>query len=65
MPIHDWTRVEAGIFHDFRHEWISTLRRALNDGLYSDVSSGWFDGIKYSCTSSSGQVARARRRSGA
>ena len=19
MPIHDWTRVEAGIFHDFHH----------------------------------------------
>jgi hypothetical protein len=33
MPIHDWTKVEAGIFHDFHHEWISTIRRALNDGL--------------------------------
>ena len=33
MPIHDWTRVEPGIFHDFHHEWISTIRRALNDGL--------------------------------
>src|SRR5438309_561880 len=21
MPIHDWTRVEAGIFHDFHHSW--------------------------------------------
>src|SRR5438094_738692 len=33
MPIHDWTRVEAGIFHDFHHEWISTIKRALNSGL--------------------------------
>jgi hypothetical protein len=33
MPIHDWTRVDAGIFHDFHHEWISTIRRALNNGL--------------------------------
>jgi hypothetical protein len=33
MPVHDWTRVEAGIFHDFHHEWISTIRRALNDEL--------------------------------
>jgi hypothetical protein len=33
MPIHDWTRVEAGIFHDFHHEWISTLKHALNDGV--------------------------------
>jgi len=33
MPIHDWTRVDAGIFHDFHHEWISTIKRALNAGL--------------------------------
>jgi hypothetical protein len=33
MPIHDWTRVEAGIFHDFHHEWISTIRNALNGGI--------------------------------
>lgn len=33
MPVHDWKRVEAGIFHDFHHEWISTIRRTLNDRL--------------------------------
>jgi hypothetical protein len=33
MPIHDWTSVGAGIFHDFHHEWISTIKRALNTGL--------------------------------
>jgi hypothetical protein len=22
MPMHDWTRVDAGIYHDFHHEWI-------------------------------------------
>jgi hypothetical protein len=33
MPVHDWTQVAAGIFHDFHHEWISTIKRALNDGL--------------------------------
>ncbi len=33
MPIHDWTRVEAGIFHHFHHEWISAISRALNAGL--------------------------------
>src|SRR5437868_430814 len=33
MPIHDWTRVNAGIFHDFHHDWITMLKRALNDGL--------------------------------
>jgi hypothetical protein len=33
MPIHDWTRVSAGIFHDFHQEWISTIKRALNGGI--------------------------------
>ena len=33
MPIHDWTRVEACIFHDFHHEWISTIKRTLNGGI--------------------------------
>lgn len=33
MPMHDWTRVEAGIFHAFHHEWISEISRALNRGL--------------------------------
>ena len=33
MPIHDWTRVDAGVFHDFHQSWIISLRNALNDGL--------------------------------
>lgn len=33
MPVHDWTRVEAGIFHDFHQGWIIEIRNALNDGL--------------------------------
>jgi Protein of unknown function (DUF4058) len=33
VPIHDWTRVEAGIFHDFHHGWIEDIKRALNRGL--------------------------------
>ena len=33
MPIHDWTRVAAGIFHAFHHSWIEELSRALNRGL--------------------------------
>jgi hypothetical protein len=33
MPIHDWTRVDAGIFHHFHLEWIGELSRALNQGL--------------------------------
>lgn len=30
MPMRDWTRVHAGIYHDFHHEWISKINRALN-----------------------------------
>jgi hypothetical protein len=33
MPVHEWTRVDAGIYHYFHHKWMSTVRRALNDGL--------------------------------
>jgi hypothetical protein len=33
MPMHDWTRVEAGIYHDFHLGWISELGRHLNRGL--------------------------------
>jgi hypothetical protein len=33
MPVHDWTHVEAGIFHDFHTVWISAIRNALNEGL--------------------------------
>jgi len=33
MPIHDWTRVDAGLFHDFHQSWIIALRNALNAGV--------------------------------
>lgn len=33
MPMHDWTKVEAGIYHAFHHEWISEISRALNRSL--------------------------------
>lgn len=37
MPIHDWTRVDAGLFHDFHQGWTVALRNALNaGGLPSD-----------------------------
>jgi len=32
MPIHDWTRVDAGLFHDFHQDWTIELRRSLNSG---------------------------------
>jgi Protein of unknown function (DUF4058) len=33
MPVHDWSRVAAGIFHDFHTVWTGALRNVLNQGL--------------------------------
>jgi hypothetical protein len=33
MPVHDWTRVDAGLFHDFHQSWTVALRNALNAGV--------------------------------
>jgi Protein of unknown function (DUF4058) len=33
MPVHDWTRVDAGIFHAFHLSWLARLQDALNDGI--------------------------------
>lgn len=32
MPIHDWTRVDAGLFHHFHQDWTIELCRTLNAG---------------------------------
>jgi Protein of unknown function (DUF4058) len=39
MPIHDWTRVKAGTFHNFHVLWTSTLTNRLNAGL---LPAGYF-----------------------
>jgi hypothetical protein len=36
MPVHDWTRVDAAIFHGFTHGWITEISRAINRGMVSD-----------------------------
>jgi hypothetical protein len=33
MPVHDWTRVDAGLFHHFHQNWTSALGNALNAGV--------------------------------
>jgi hypothetical protein len=35
MPIHDWTRVKAGLFHAFRFGWVCALSDSLNAGTLS------------------------------
>lgn len=32
MPMHDWTRVDAGLYHDFHQGWAYAIRNALNAG---------------------------------
>lgn len=32
MAVHDWTRVDAGLFHNFHQRWISALCDVLNTG---------------------------------
>jgi len=32
MPIHDWTRVDAGLFHHFHQDWTIEMCRGLNGG---------------------------------
>ena len=39
MPMHDWTRVDDGIFHDFHRAWIAELRKVLNTGV---LPSGYY-----------------------
>src|SRR5882724_10915937 len=33
MPMHDWTRVSDGTFHDFHYSWVLEIKRALKRGL--------------------------------
>jgi hypothetical protein len=39
MPVHDWSRVVAGVFHDFHVEWTAAMKRALNGGILPE---GWY-----------------------
>ena len=33
MPLHDWTRVSAGIYHNFHQDWTIEICRTLNGGI--------------------------------
>jgi hypothetical protein len=36
MPVHGWTKVDDGIFHDFHCAWIIHLKESLNEGVLPD-----------------------------
>src|SRR6476659_9518976 len=33
MPIHDWTRVQSGLFHESHQSWSIRIKDALNSGV--------------------------------
>src|ERR1700677_2688603 len=33
MPMHDWTRVKAGTYHDFHCRWLGEITNRLNRSL--------------------------------
>ena len=35
MPVHDWTLVEAGVFHAFHTLWIARFQGTLDGGLFT------------------------------
>ncbi len=39
MPMHDWTRVTAGTYHNFHYRWIAAMMDRLNSGM---LPSGFF-----------------------
>lgn len=43
MPIHDWTRVDAGTYHDFHQVWTIEIRNALNRGILPPGYSAFAD----------------------
>jgi hypothetical protein len=36
IPMHDWTRIDSGVFHSLHLAWITHLKEALTDGLLPD-----------------------------
>ena len=37
MPIHDWTRVDAGLFHAFHHDWVTILVSPRNKASTNEL----------------------------
>lgn len=33
MPMHDWSRVQPGVYHNFHYRWIAAIMDRLNAGL--------------------------------
>jgi hypothetical protein len=57
MPIHDWTRVDAGTFHDFHCDWTIEICRTLNRGL---LPTGYFAMVEQRVSGPKPKVATER-----
>lgn len=50
MPMHDWTKVKPGTYHDFHNLWLMAIRHALNNGVlpqgYYAMTEQWVLGVE-------------------
>ena len=44
MPLHDWTKADGGLFHDFHTTWLTRLVDALNGGV---LPAGYFAMVEH------------------
>lgn len=61
MPIHDWTKVPAGKFHDFHGTWITTLKMALTRGVLPE---GYVAETEQTAVDYKGEVVTLRSEAG-
>ena len=65
MPIHDWTRVDAGIFHHFHQGWIFMISEILNRRVLPGEYYALFEQQGAGCADAEVQIgAGIGRRSG-
>jgi len=57
VPIHDWTRVGAGTFHNFHYRWLAAIMDRLNAGVLPD---GYFAMAEQSVGKPQGDVVALR-----
>lgn len=52
MAIHDWTKVRAGVFHEFHQHWTVRIELALNSGLTLNggtLPAGYYAMVEQAC----------------
>lgn len=62
MPVHDWIRVDAGIFDEFHGNWIFTVKNVLNHGVLPLDFYAIIGEVEFSATLATEPYARKRNR---